>query len=250
MQGTIIKLNPSKDIALIHVVESAKIFQAPFSEVGSLAHTGDYCEFEVLSEPSMFSYGKAKVVKVEPIELTANTKVVLSYNADFDHEHELIRDSKDYLIAAEGSFEKECRSALIEKAIECKANALLDLKLECVVRPGVKGVLYRYTARPAIISGPKYKPEDGVERLAIKDEMTRRNSPNEAQVRYVRVLILSFLFIAIPCIFSLSKQGIIPSLLIGQALTAGLIVVSMILFLFVSFKKRKGYIITLKNIRK
>lgn len=250
MLGTIIQLNSSKDLALIHSVESAKVFQAPFSEIGADAHTGDSCEFEVLAEPSMFSHGKAKVLKVEHLDLSTNTKVALSHDQIYDQDHELIKDTKDYLIAAEGSFEKECRSALIEKAIECKANALLDLQLECVVRPGVKKVLYRYTARPAIITGPKYQPENGVERLDIKDTMTRRNSPNEAQVRYVRVLILSFLFIAIPCILSLSQRGVIPSVLIGQIITAALLGVCMVLFLFISFQKRQSYILALKNLRK
>lgn len=250
MHGTIIQLNKSKDFALIHVVESSKLFQAPLSEITQGTHAGDSCEFEVLSEPGMFSHGKAHITKIEPLDLSSNTKVALSYNSTLDHEHELLKDTHEYLIAAEGGFEKECRSALIEKAIECKANALLDLKLECVVRPGVKTVLYRYTARPAIITGPKYQPEPGVERLDIKDNRTRRNSPNEAQVRYIRVLILSFLFIAVPCILSLSKRGVIPSILLGQIITVALLGVSMMLFLFVSFKKRQGYILTLKSIRK
>lgn len=250
MHGTIIQLNQSKNQALIHVAEAYKIYQAPLSEIDPDCHAGDECDFEVLSEPKMFSYGTAKVLSCTKIDLTANTKVALSYKGFVDNEHELIKDNKDFLIAAEGGFEKECRSALIEKAIECKANALLDLKLECVVRPGVKNVLYRYTARPAIITGPKYQPENGVERLDIPTNIARRNSPNEAQVRYVRVLILSFLMIVVPCILGLGQNGVIPSPLIGQIIIAGLIAVSMMLFMFVSFKKRQGYILALKNARK
>lgn len=250
MLGTIVQLNQSKNLALIHVVETGKIFQAPFSEIDSQCHVGDECEFEVLAEPSFFNPGKAKVTSCNQIDLTSNTKVALSRKGIVDTEHELVKDNKNFLIAAEGAFEKECRSALIEKAIECKANALLDLKLECVVRPGVKGVLYRYTARPALISGPKYELEPGVERLAIPENLARRNSPNEAQVRYVRVLILSFLFIAIPCLLSMSQSGVLPSAFIGQLITAALIGICMMLFLFVSFKKRQSFILTLKNIRK
>ena len=205
---------------------------------------GADCEFDAMKKPSFFSPGNANLTKIEALNLH-NEKVALTTKNAFP-EHEIIKEDRNYLIAAEGGFERECRAALIEKAIECHANGLLDLKLEVVTRPGVKAALFRYTARPAIIDGPKYKQGQG---LTIPTKVARRNSPNEAMVRYIRVLLICFLFIAIPCIMSLTQQGVIPSPLVGQMLTAGILVLVMFVFMFVSFKKKQSFILNLKNIR-
>ena len=48
---------------------------------------------------------------------------------------------------------------------------------------------------------------------------------------------------------SLTQQGIIPTQLIGQMITAGILVLVMFIFMFISFRKRQSFILNLKNIR-
>ncbi len=294
MQGTVIAINRDKSYCDVYVHGTASTYRAPLNDFASDEKLviGADCEFEDISKPSMFSFGKAEIKSLKSISLgndkvaaTPETSYPLVIGADCEFEdiskpsmfsfgkaeikslksislgndkvaatpetsypeHKLMADNRKFLIAAEGGHERECHAALLEKAIECKANALLDLKLEVVVRPGVKQHLFRYTARPAIIDGPKYKQEPGIG-LAIPEKVARRNSPNEAMVRYCRVLLICSLFIIIPSIMSLTARGVIPSQMMGQVITAGLIVLTMVLFMFMGFKKRQGFILTLKGI--
>ena len=247
MQGTVIAINRDKSYCDVYVHGTASTYRAPLNDFASDEKLviGADCEFEDISKPSMFSFGKAEIKSLKSISL-GNDKVAATPETSYP-EHKLIADNRKFLIAAEGGHERECHAALLEKAIECKANALLDLKLEVVVRPGVKQHLFRYTARPAIIDGPKYKQEPGIG-LAIPEKVARRNSPNEAMVRYCRVLLICSLFIIIPSIMSLTARGVLPSQMMGQVITAGLIVLTMVLFMFMGFKKRQGFILTLKGI--
>ena len=249
MLGTIIAVNQEKGYADVYFDQSATTYRAPINEWTTYEALilGSEAEIEALSNPSFFSPGKAQITALKAVNLS-NEKVALTWAPHYP-EHETVRDEKHYLIAAEGGSERECRSALIEQALACKVNALLDLKLEVVTRPGVKTALFRYTARPALITGPKYHANREA-RLALPTNRARRNSPNEAMVRYIRVLLISFLFVAIPCILALTKQGVIPSPLLGQIITAGLLMLCMFLFLFISFKKRQSFILTLKKVNR
>lgn len=247
MQGTVIAIKPEQDYCDIYMHEAAETYRAPLGTFKSDAElrVGVTAEFEREGTPSFFSPGKAKLTRLTPLDLS-NEKVALTYDAEVP-EHRVLQKDHNYLVAAEGGFERECRSALLEKAIECHANALFNLKLEVITRPGVKTALFRYTAQPVIVEGPKYHQEPG-QKLTIPVKVARRNSPNEAMVRYIRVLLICFLFIAIPCIMALTQRGVIPSQLMGQIITAGLLVLCMILFLFISFHKRQSFILTLKKV--
>lgn len=246
MQGTIIAINREKNFCVVNNPERSESYQAPlygFTHDPNLMVGAD-CEFNSTQAPSFLKLGQATLVSCQALEFN-NTKVALTCASSFP-EHEILQENTKYFIAAEGGSERECRSALTERAIECHANALLDLKLETVSRVGVKTVLYRYIARPAVITGPRYQPESGVN-LDIPTNVARRNSPNEAMVRYIRVLILSFLFIAIPCVLSMTQNGVIPSPILGQVITAGLLMMCMALFMLISFKKKQSYILLNKN---
>lgn len=247
MEGTVISVNLKQNSCLVYVHTIPATYKAIISEQFKTVKVGDDCDFDVEKAPSFFAYGQAKLNIIKHLEFK-NDKIAITPEANVA-QHNIIKDNKDYLVAAEGGFERECRAALIEKALECKANALLDLKLECVIRPGVKTVLFRYTARPAIVEGPEYHQTPG-QGLAIPTKVARRNSPNEAQVRYIRVLLICFLFITIPSIMRLTERGVIPTELLGKILTAGLIVLCMALFMFISFKRKKSFILNVKPLRK
>lgn len=249
MLGTIIAVNQDKGYVDVYLDKEAATYRAPSAEFAAdpALVMGSDAEIEIEGKPSFFGPGKAQLTAVKALNFT-NDKVALAPTPHYP-EHDTVRDERHYLIAAEGGSERECRSALIEKALECKVNALLDLKLEVVTRPGVKTALFRYTARPALISGPKYQAARDA-RMALPTDRARRNSPNEAMVRYIRVLLISFLFITIPCIMALTQKGVIPSQLLGQIITAGLLMLCMILFLFISFKKRQSFILTLKKVNR
>ena len=242
MQGTIIEIKRDQGYCVVNNPERAETYHATLGELKNDPNltVGADCEFEISKQPSFFRPGKSTLLSCKALDLT-NTKVALTTAARYP-EHDMIHENFDYQLAAEGGSEREARSALIERAIACHANALLNLKLETVQRPGVKIVLYRYTANAAIIEGPTYHQEPGY-KLNIPTKLARRNSPNEAMVRYIRVLLICFLFIAIPCILALTQRGVIPSQLMGQVITAGILVLCMFMFMFTAFKKKQSYIL-------
>lgn len=249
MQGSIVHSSVDKQSALIYEPNSASIYAVSFPHKEGELLNGFDCEFNVLSQPGIFRHGTAEIVSVSPVSLTANTLVGLSRTGSLEG-HTVIKENHDFLIAGEGGSEQEARAAMTEKAIECKVNALLDIKLECVIRPGVKTVLFRYTGRPAVVTGDKYNPEPGVVKPVIDESKTRRNSPNEAQVRYIRVLLISLLFIALPCFTAMGQNGMLPNAVTAQVLSAVTIMICMGVFMFIAFKKKTGFILSLKNPRK
>ena len=48
----------------------------------------------------------------------------------------------------------------------------------------------------------------------------------------------------------MTKNGVLASPLIGQIITAGLLMLCMFLFLFISFKKRQSFVLSLKKINR
>ena len=249
MQGTVIAINRVNQYCDIYDSDNKATYRASLDGVADSDKlvVGDDCLYTITAQPTFLGPGKATLDKFRAL-IFNNDKVALTREASYP-EHSTIKEEHSCLLAAEGSYEKECRSALIELALKYHVNALLDLKLEVVTRPGVKSALFRYTARPALITGAKYNPEPG-QGMDIPTKLARRNSPNEAKVRYVRVLLLCFLFIAVPCVMSMGARGVFPSLIWSQIINAALIVMCMIVFLLVFFRKRQAFILTLKPINR
>lgn len=97
----------------------------------------------------------------------------------------------------EGASPKEAFEAMLDAAQSINANAVLDMRLECVVRKLPKAkALFRYTGRPAVADGGKCHARPGIH-LNVHAP-SRTNSPNRAMARYLRVLLASGLFIALP----------------------------------------------------
>ena len=97
----------------------------------------------------------------------------------------------------EGASPEEAFEAMLDAAQSINANAVLDVRLECVVKKFPKAkVLFRYTGRPAVADGGKCHARPGIH-LNIHAP-SRTNSPNRAMARYLRVLLASGLFIVLP----------------------------------------------------
>lgn len=250
MKGTIIEINRDKGYCLAHSSENFLTYKA---ELASFANdkkltVGCDCVFEPTKNGSAFSIGECDLKRLYAIDYT-NTKVLIT-TEDKVHDHKVLEQDNNYLVCGEGRYEREARAAMIELAIESNVNCLLSVSCECVRRPGIKNVLYRCTGRPAVITGDTYQPEPGTHMNLPKDH-ARRNSPNEASVRYNRVLIISVLMIIVPCISAMGDAGmwgLTKSL--SQAIIAGFIVMGGLMFMFSSFQKRKSFLLTLKAINK
>lgn len=97
----------------------------------------------------------------------------------------------------EGASPEEAFEAMLDAASSINANAVLNARLECVIRkyPRTR-VLFRYIGSPAIADGGKCHARPGIH-LNVHAP-SRTNSPNRAMARYLRVLLASGLFIALP----------------------------------------------------
>lgn len=250
MKGTIIEVNREKDYCLCH---SNTNFLTYKTELGTFKDNpnltvGCDCIFEPIKDGSAFSIGSCKLEKIFAIDYS-NTKVLVTTESKVP-DYKILEQDKNYLVCGEGRYEREARAAMIELAIESNVNCLLEVSCETVRRPGIKNVLYRCTGRPAVVTGEHYQPEPGIH-MNLPTKLARRNSPNEASVRYNRVLIISILMIMIPCLTAMGDAGMWGlTKSVSQAIIGGFIVLGGILFMFSSFQKRKSFLLTLKPVNK
>lgn len=131
----------------------------------------------------------------------------------------------------EGASPQEAFEAMLEAASSINANAMLDVRFECVIRKFPKAsVLFRYTGRPAIADGGRYHARPGIH-LNVHAP-SRTNSPNRAMARYLRVLLASGLFITLPIASRLcALHGMARySLLICLSLTLAALAIGILVF--------------------
>ena len=109
----------------------------------------------------------------------------------------LLESASAIKAGGEGASPGEAFEAMLDAARSINANAVLDARLECVIRKHPRTrVLFRYTGSPAIADGGKCHARPGIH-LNVHAP-SRTNSPNRAMARYLRVLLASGLFILLP----------------------------------------------------
>jgi hypothetical protein len=109
----------------------------------------------------------------------------------------LLESASSIKAGGEGASHAEAFAAMCEAARSVNANAVIDMRLECAVRRfPAANVLYRCVGRPAIVDGGKFRARPGIH--INTRAPARTNSPNRAMARYIRVLLASGLFIALP----------------------------------------------------
>ena len=212
MQGTIIALGSARTA---DIYAQGKIYQTKLSPDLAEAWPGDQVSCRELVSPSCGKKGTVQVSALAP--LSRPQKLAWSQNRSIK-DHVLQETNSGYLLAAEAADYQTCYQLLAQKALSCNANALLDVTGCGYKRPFAKRPLCRLTALPAQISGPDFQPKPGLH-LNLPEKFSRRNSPNGAQLRYVRVLLICLLLILEPCLARLGATGSIP-LLASQILMA------------------------------
>ena len=133
----------------------------------------------------------------------------------------------------------------VELAKKSNANALINTELTVKALRFSGKHLFCYKANAAIIEGAEYHQQPGI-KLDINEKIVRRNSPNEAMIRYIRVLLISVLLIILPCLLSLQQQGTLPTPLgsIACGIALGL---SLFTGLFYSSRKQVAYLLRQKR---
>ena len=156
-------------------------------------------------------------------------------------EHRTLEYDARTLLAGEGPSREDALAELMAAARETKANALLGLKLTCRTHRLTGRTRYAATAMAAIIDGPAYRQPNGAH-PHLDAARARVNSPNGAQSRYLAVLLIALLFIAVPCALRTAQ---LLGLRIGIGLTACgiLVLLAVILILFRFPNARRHYLL-------
>lgn len=213
MYGTIIAVNQRQ----IDISAHDKIYHAELSTDLERPNITDTAEFEPLTEPSLFQKGEAELKAIEPARLPDS----IAWSRDnYVEGHHVQEMDSSMQLCAEGADFNECCRLLADKAKAAHANALLQFTVEFVKRPLHQPRLCRLSAVPAQVNGEIFKPEPGIS-LRLPTKFLRRNSPNNASLRYRIVLLICLLMIVEPCLASITRQGILP-VIVGQALMAAL----------------------------
>ncbi len=136
-------------------------------------------------------------------------------------EHRTVEYKSDYVFVGEGPDEESAIRALKQMVSEHYANAILDYKLTVHQHKFSQKKRYVATGLAAMVDGERYKMQNG-RHISIDKKLLRVNSPNAVQIRYLTVLLISLLFIAVPSLVRVAQRlnfsaqsGLIASLVLA-----------------------------------
>ncbi len=200
---------------------------------------GDEVEGEEITSPSLFNDGEMHIVSIIPLELNYPDFAVSKSIALKGHDTIVIVD--DLTLCAEGKDPKECIDAMVEYLKDSYANALLNLTIEGHTKRFCKGVLWKVSANIAQLRGENFNSEAG-RAITIKRNQARRNSPNKASIRYVRVLLVCALLVIIPCLLRTAQRGLLGPMVISQVLSILLVLGALFLGIIYYPKHKRVYL--------
>ena len=240
MQGILISVDSNTKQAIIACDD--KLYTAKLSANEASLQKGEKVEFSPIEEDGV----KDTTVKIESVLKNDYQKYGIAIStASSVNDHDIIDIKHNVKLCGEGPDANSALDALVQLAKKSDANALLNTELTVKTLRFSGKLLFCYKADAAIIEGPQYHQKPGI-KLDINERVVRRNSPNQAMIRYIRVLLVSILFIILPCLLSLQQQGTLPppfgsiacGIVMGLALFAGL---------FYSSRKQVSYLLRLKR---
>ena len=241
MQGILISADLKSRQAVIAC--DNKFYTAKLSENEASLKPGDQVEFSIKEEADNTKNKMVTIDSVTPTDYAQYGIAIVSACAV--SEHAIIDSKHNVKLCGEGPDAKSALDALVTLAKKSNANALLNTELTVKPLRFSGKHLFCYKADAAIIEGTKYHQQPGI-KLDIDERFARRNSPNEAMIRYVRVLLISLLLILLPCVLSLQQQGVIPNP-IGSVICGILLGISLYTGLFYNSRKVNSYLLRTKR---
>ena len=194
---------------------------------------GDTVEGEEVRPAGLYSEGEMHAVTVQPLSLDYPDVAVTRAMALSGHDTLSVID--DVTLCSEGTDVQECLNQMVEWLKGTNANALLNLQVESQRKTLSPGVLFKLSAHVAQVRGERYHSPTGLA-ITLKRNEARRNSPNGAQIRYVRVLLVCALFVAIPCLLRTAQRFELP---LNLALAASGILTLLCLILGIIYFPKK-----------
>ncbi len=241
MQGILISADLNSKQAVIAC--DNKFYSAKLSANEASLKPGDHVEFSIKEEADG---AKSKTATIESVTKADYKKYGIAIVSDSTvSEHDIIDSKHNIKLCGEGPDANSALDALVTLAKKSNANALLNTKLTVKPLRFSGKHLFCYKADAAIIEGPEYHQQPGI-KLDINERILRCNSPNEAMIRYIRVLLISFLLILLPCILSLQQQGVIPNP-VGSVICGILLGLSLYTGLFYNSRKVNSYLLRTKR---
>lgn len=215
MQAQIIKVQHSDNSVRILTAENS-LYSAKLSpQLAALQQglkPGDKVEFDKASGTissvqamNLDSFPVTFMTGRKPVHTPGEGSAASSAAADFA----LLAVYEKAALCAEAPDFATCYALLNAQAQAAHANALVDLTGECKKSSLTGKILCRLTALAAQANGLKTPVEPGIN-LQVNTKLQRVNSPNEAMVRYQRVLWICSLLIFIPIILGLGQRGFYP----------------------------------------
>ncbi len=201
---------------------------------------GAQAAIEIDSAPGLFRPGCARILNGVNFDLTQYQGTALCPDPSVP-DHRMLECSSEYCIVGEGSSFSEAAAAAVERLEGTFANAIVNFKFDAITFPASAKILYRAGGNPAMIDGERYQAEPG-RKLRLPISILRRNSPNLAMTRYIRVLLFCLLLIFLPMIPRLYAQGLLPNRETAMGVSAALFAGAIALGLYFHPNDKKGYL--------
>ena len=239
MQGTII----SSRNFVITIASENGLFKADAKNREYLP--GQNAEFTAVRQPGLFRAGLAEITDVSDTRFE-DSGLLVSKHLKVEG-YRVMASPDDPYLAGEGATLQQAFEALADEAKKYDVNALLDFKAEFNVSRFSGACLFKVRARAAVVvRNDEILKAPESRKLSLPQKLARRNSPNGAQKRYIRVLSVCAVFILLPCIARLMQREIIT---FWQMNTLFALLLAAVILIFIGYfpRRKTGFLLRTAN---
>ncbi len=174
--------------------------------------------------------------------INSDPALAVTENSDFENLSVLERAS-GIMAGGEGKTPQEAFEAMREATGLVNANAVLNLKFEYVKSRFFNRTMFRCLGTPALLDNQYYRARPGIH---IKTTLpSRTNFPNRAMARYIRVLLVSALLVALPAV--LRACALRGDLNLGYTLCALLALLALACGILIFPRARRSFIMRVRE---
>lgn len=206
LQAVITHIDTNTETAIL--IADGKLYKAKISKDLEHITAGALAQIEIIFAPSLFKYGACTIKEAQNLNFyDFNTKqCIATTQSNIEKDFDVLERIDDYMIVAESSSLPKAIQMIIDEGLKYNANMLYNVKISHKSYLLSKNARFIVSAKPAIVKHDEIEMKPGVH-LDFDKRIVRRNSPNDASTRYIRVLLVCLLIIVLPILLRLGNLG-------------------------------------------
>lgn len=239
-----------KDTENLTLIVDGKLYKTKISRDLVDAKVGQIASVSNLQNNGFLKYSTCTIDSCDDmrVENFNQDTCLLWPSENIETVFDVLEREDNFVFVSEGIDLFDCIQRLQDEALKSNCNLIYDLKISFKSYSISKKAHFMVSGKGAIIKDDRVKLKSGLH-INIDKKILRVNSPNDANVRYVRVLLGSCLIILIPIILrTCMLHGL--SLNVASIFICFAILLSLSLGLYVNSNKSTNYKAKAKFIKK